>query len=82
MNNRPSIRVAGDYGRCKSSISVSVSMFAIFAKATSNIEWQADPISHFDAVYRAADLNDRAKILMPEDSAGLHTGSAFIHMQI
>jgi hypothetical protein len=55
---------------------------AIFAKTTRNIEWHADPISQFDAVDRAADLDDRSKILMPEDSAGLHISAAFIHMQI
>src|SRR5665811_2288887 len=58
------------------------STLAIFAKTTRNIEWHTDPISPFDAVDRAADLDDRSKILMPEDSAGLHISPAFIHMQI
>src|ERR1035437_4358820 len=54
----------------------------MFAKTTRNIEWHADPISQFDAVDCRADLDDRSKILMPEDSTGLHTSTAFIHMQI
>jgi hypothetical protein len=55
---------------------------AIFAKAAADVEWHADPVSDFDAIDCAADLNDRSKILMPEYSSGLHISPAFIHMQI
>src|ERR1039458_1336831 len=54
----------------------------IFTKSAGNIERQTNPVTHFNPVHGFAHLHDLAEILVAEDSAFLHVGPAFIHMQI
>src|SRR5450759_657454 len=60
----------------------SKTAFTIFAEAARNVERQTNPVAHLDPVHRVAHLHDLAEILMAEDSAFLHVGPTFIHMQI
>src|SRR5450759_2896380 len=54
----------------------------IFAEAARNVERQTNPVAHLDPVHGFAHLHDLAEILVAEDSAFLHVGPAFIHVQI
>src|SRR5450759_1912896 len=54
----------------------------IFTKAAGNIERQTNPVTHLNPIHGFAHLHDLAEILVAEDSAFLHVGPAFIHVQI
>src|ERR1035441_3184162 len=54
----------------------------ILTKSAGNIKRQTNPVTHFNPVHGFAHLHDLAEILVAEDSAFLHVGPAFIHVQI
>src|ERR1019366_6269178 len=54
----------------------------IFTKAAGNIERQTNPVADFNPVHGFAHLHDLAEVLVTEDSAFLHVGPAFVHMQV
>src|ERR1039457_5548611 len=60
----------------------SKTAFTIFAEAARDIERKTNPVADLDPVHGFAHLHDLAEILVSEDSAFLHVGPAFVHVQI
>jgi hypothetical protein len=60
----------------------SKTAFTIFAEAARDIERKTNPVADLDPVHGFAHLHDLAEILVAEDSAFLHVGPAFVHVQV
>jgi hypothetical protein len=58
------------------------SFLAVLAEAATDVERKANAVTHLDAIDSRPDLDYDSEIFMPQDSAGLHICSSFIHVQV
>src|ERR1700761_3391139 len=57
-------------------------LLAIATEAATDIERQADPITHLHRGHGGSYVDDFAEVLMAEDPASVHRGAALVHVEV
>ena len=70
------------HSRINSEAKRGKTCFTVFAEATTDVKWQADLVTFFDAADSSTDLDDFTGILVTENASRFEIGPPLVHMQV